>query len=668
MRLVIATMIFAVTLGLLTWTASSWADAIAVAALLVMFLLALFCFARVSLVSTNEKVNYFGAALTLFFTRMLWMFKIIYCIPPSIENIRPMLPVHLVNVDLSRSIMINDNPVVSIVNFMRELNDSLERDVGIFIPRLYRLFQVGPYRVRNYTNLNLPTRWKKSCCCIPSFLTTVFVVICLWVSLIFFGRYGITGPNTIMAFQIACCCVLAGAFIIYLLRLCVAVYCFVLPMKKRIKLISTQAGIQEETFMSVIKQELELCVDMLECLDGFAQRQTRVVINLDLSDSLEQQKVLNMIHTLSILLTEPGNSFILIFSVDPRLLIKAVEQTLATLSGPVVTPHDYIKKIIDLPFYACEKYRYKIDGILPETFQNVLEEQPFSDNGDTENELEWDRHGDLLSNMTQDTIDSHNSQSFHNVGINFLSNGNAKKSTTFMNAANNSSDKNNNNSNNNSQKKVSERILKLDNEEEENVIEDISQLIRDNENGSLNDVKRVMNIVSLKGRILRNCDVEFHWNRLAVWVSLCDSWPYKASWIVLLSQDKNLNFPSKMSVRRLFGAFGYAIPTLTENEYSNSDANGNYFDTFLSSHRPVLTVGDARQFSSVLFYVDPTIRKLMIDYLSTLRSDFSSKDISYNQPTIPLQHGSQSFSNNKVISHYYLFTVNRRLPKVNPCL
>ena len=110
-----------------------------------------------------------------------------------------------------------------------------------------------------------------------------------------------------------------------------------------------------------------------------------------------------------------------------------------------------------------------------------------------------------------------------------------------------------------------------------------------------------------------------------------------------------------MSVRKLFSAFGYAIPTLTENEYSNSDANGNYFDTFLSSHKPVLTVGDARQFSSVLFYVDPTIRKLMIDYLSTLRSEFSSKDISYNQPTIRVQHRNQAFSSDKVINVSLLF-------------
>lgn len=637
MRLVIACILFGVSIGLFSWMTTTWGDGIATAVCVVVLLLSLFSLARIALVSTNEKIHNVGVSLTKLFTRGLWFLQLVYCIPSSIEEIKPMLPVHVINVDLSHSIMINDNPLISIVNFIRELNDAIESDIGMFIPRLYRLFQAGPYRVRPGTSLQFETRWKTSCCCIPSFLITSFVIACLWVSLIFFGIYGITGPNSIMAVQIACCCILGGAFLVYLLRLCVMVYCFVLPMKKRVKLISTQAGIEEETFLSVIKQELDLCIDMLECLDGFAERQTRVIINLDLIDSLEQQKVLNLVHSINLLLTEPGHPFILIFSVDPRLLIKAVEQSLSTLPGPVVTPYEYLKNIIDLPFYVYEHPKLKTEGILPESLHQLVDEHTFSDTEEIDgDDLEWDRNGDLLSSVTNDTLE----------GNGHIPNGNGTLNTL----------------------NVSERLLKLSpnissykksvqtinefnnqqsHDQDENIADDISHLIRNNENGTLNDVKRIMNVVSLKGRILRNSDVSFQWNRIAIWVSLCDGWPYKSSWITLLALDRSLNVPGRMSIRRLYNLFGYVMPSLGETDVSSSDGNTNYFDTFIASHKPVLTVNDVRLFSSVMFYIDPTIKKLMIDYSHATKSESSSKPPSLAQ-TLSRQNYTISPSSSKV--------------------
>lgn len=123
----------------------------------------------------------------------------------------------------------------------------------------------------------------------------------------------------------------------------------------------------------MLKQELDLYVDMLECLDGFNHRQTRVVIHIDLVDSLEQQKVLTLINTINLLVTEPGHPFILVISVDPRLLIKAIDQTLSSMQGAVINPCEYLKNMVDLPFYINEYPKLQAERLIPAELCQQLE-------------------------------------------------------------------------------------------------------------------------------------------------------------------------------------------------------------------------------------------------------------------------------------------------------
>ena len=621
-----------INFGIIIWAVSGQKPGIICAMCVTVLLLALFSFSRLSINSSNNKIRNFGIVITIFLHRFMMLLKLIYCVPPSIEEFRPILPVHLVMVDLSQSAIVADSPMTSLVSFTHELNDAIEMDLGIFIPRLYRIFQSIPYRNRPGTDLNFHPHWKVSCCCVPSFVITVFIFSCLWIGVILYNIYGIPGPSTVIAIQIACCCVFGGGLISYILRTFVMTYCLCLPMKKRVKLVSNQAGIQEETFLSVLKQELDLYVDMLKCLDGFNHRQTRIIIHIDLVDSLEQQKVLSLINTINLLVTEPGHPFILVLSVDPRLLIKAVDQTLSNMQGPVISPCEYLKNMVDLPFYINEYPKLRTEKVIPSDLCHQLEDKlELSENEEEYDDIEWVENDDLHSGPSH---------------VNEMENGHVPLGNGVI-----------------SVQRMSQRSVKLPSDEsltsidnqtmdmqEENINEDISHLLRNNENNTLNDVKRIMNIVSLHGRLLRYHDVPFQWTRLAIWVSFCDGWPYKASWITLLSLDTTLDLPGSMSIRRLHGLFGFLMPVIGDKNLGIENCN-TYFDTFIASHRPVINVNDARSFAAFIFYIDPTIRKLMIDYLLAMKS---SKHSSVQQQVSVVSNFPSSPNTNEKVKFIFI--------------
>ena len=638
---VVLCILSAVILSIFCWIASdSWAVGVASAIVLVILFIFFFVVARVTLVSQSQLFQRVGTTMTNFIYRCIWFFQLVYCIPPSLHGIRPSLPVRLIMVDLSQSVLVADNPMTSLVNFVRELNDSIEKEIGIVIPRLFRIFQAGPYRTHSTENRILPSHWKKSCCCVPSFIVSIVVLICLVVGSILYGAWKLNGPSAAIAIQIACLCVIGGFVLANLLRFFIIIYCLVLPMKKRVNFVSTQAGIQEDTFLSVVKQELDLCVDMLDCLDGFAARQTRVVLHIDLLGSLEQHKVLALIDSLRMMISSPGHPFIFILSVDPRLIVKAIDQTLTVVQGPFATSYEYLRNMVDLPFYISETPKTRLDGLIPLELRNHLEDQQLSDN--EESELEWDDNADLNGDMIAEPRSQKQRVGDCEVLINgngHLPNGNGTTSRTRS-------------------VKLQQQQQPDDKEEDKKYVfpDDIAHMMRNNTNGTLNDIDRVLNIVSLKGRILNDSHVTFQFPRLSIWVHMCDVWPHRASWIILLCMDISLALPDKMSIRRLYNLLGYAMPMVGEGEGINPNPN-NVFETFLASHKPVITVSDVRIFIPYLFYLDPTICKLMIDYMIALKSGTISKNPSIQNPMSSRSNFAISPSDSSKVKtiQYFLF-------------
>ncbi|KAK7904331.1 hypothetical protein WMY93_016938 [Mugilogobius chulae] len=50
-------------------------------------------------------------------------------------------------------------------------------------------------------------------------------------------------------------------------------------------------------------------------------------------------------------------------------------------------------------------------------------------------------------------------------------------------------------------------------------------------------MRRLLNIVSITGRLLRANQILFNWDRLASWINLTEEWPYRTSWIILFLEE-----------------------------------------------------------------------------------------------------------------------------------
>lgn len=46
------------------------------------------------------------------------------------------------------------------------------------------------------------------------------------------------------------------------------------------------------------------------------------------------------------------------------------------------------------------------------------------------------------------------------------------------------------------------------------------------------NLRRLINIIALTGRLLRAYHIDFNWRVLASWIYLNEQWPYRCSWIV----------------------------------------------------------------------------------------------------------------------------------------
>ncbi|XP_012567166.2 kinase D-interacting substrate of 220 kDa isoform X1 [Hydra vulgaris] len=591
MSVVIFIVMTATTIGLFVWISFTWIDAIATAIVIVILTLALIAFARIALLSFNSYINYVGVLLTNFLNRSLWFLKILYLVPLSNVSGSSVLPVHIITIDLSSNFFSSNSPITALVNMTNELTDAIEKDIGMFIPRLYRIFQASPNTLQSNNSL----RWKKSCCCIPSIVITLGVLFCLWVSIILYGVFGIHGTSAIVAIQIACCCVLICALLVYILRFILIVYCLVLSTKKRIRIMSNQPNIQEETFVSVLKQEIDLNSDMILSIDGFARRQTRIILNVDFHETLEQDKVLHLINLLNILLCDAKQSFIIVISADPALLTKAANQIYENLGDSQKVAYDFLKSLFNLPYFILEPLKMKMNGIIPPEYQKEIG----MISSDNQEELEWDLNdGFQISNeLLNRSISSRDDRPIsEREDTRLLSNRSPKLSIKEISPC-----------------KSDEHSVSLEN------IHDLSYLFRNDEFGSVADIKRIMNIVSLNGRILRNAHVPFQWTQLAIWVSLCDQWPCKSTWITILCLDGELNIPERMKVSQVNKLYGYGIPTISSTFLGN-DSDNSSFDSFISSHKPSINVEDVRIFAPFMIYMDPAIRNAIVEYLIANRS------------------------------------------------
>lgn len=104
--------------------------------------------------------------------------------------------------------------------------------------------------------------------------------------------------------------------------------------------------------LTALGAEVMMLSDMVKCLDAFTGQQSRLVGVIDLLDSQELDRSLNVLNAVQTLLMTPNRPFVLLIAVDPHVVAKAAEtnsKRLFTEGG--IGGHDFLRNLIHLPVY-----------------------------------------------------------------------------------------------------------------------------------------------------------------------------------------------------------------------------------------------------------------------------------------------------------------------------
>lgn len=126
-------------------------------------------------------------------------------------------------------------------------------------------------------------------------------------------------------------------------------------------------------------------------------------------------------------------------------------------------------------------------------------------------------------------------------------------------------------------------------------------------------MRRLLNIVSVTGRLLRANQISFNWDRLASWINLTEQWPYRTSWLILYLEETE-GVPDQMTLKAIYERISKNIPTTKDVEpLLEIDGDIRNFEVFLSSRTPVLVARDVKTFLPCTVNLDPKLREIIAD-------------------------------------------------------
>ncbi|GMT24872.1 hypothetical protein PFISCL1PPCAC_16169, partial [Pristionchus fissidentatus] len=312
-----------------------------------------------------------------------------------------------------------------------------------------------------------------------------------------------------------------------------------------------------EGLMQKLQSEVDLLADLVHSLDGFTSSQTRLVVVVDGLDNCEQDKMVSTLDALELLFSARKNRpFIVIIAVDPHIIISALNHNMhSALSGTELTGHDYLKNIVNMPFYLHNSALRQLQNNLKEKRESLADWKERFRRQDT-------FHGSHMSLRDAD-LSSRGAQS---------------RRMTMV---------------------VGTRSLN-------------ETLISDDYFSNLNPraVRRIVNALALTGRLMRAFEVEFSWLSLGHWISLCEQWPSRMCWLIETALTCN---NAHMTLAELYHQMSDRIPK--KDDLMGLDRNPENFEGFLDSPNlptsEILTVTHLRRFVPCTSNLDPYLRKLI---------------------------------------------------------
>ncbi|XP_061901171.1 kinase D-interacting substrate of 220 kDa B isoform X2 [Entelurus aequoreus] len=514
------------------------------------------------------------------------LLKLMFVNPPELpEQSTRALPVRFLFTDYNRLSSVGGE--TSMAEMIATLSDACEREFGFLATRLFRVFKTEETQGKS--------KWKKTCC-VPSFVLFALVMACFVSGMALLAIFRVDSENQTVNGMLMALGSVVGVALLLNCRTWWRVSDSVMnSQRKRLHSAANRMHrLKSEGFMKVLKNEVELMAKMAKTIDGFTQHQTRLAVVIDGLDSCEQDKVLQMLDTVRVLFSK--GPFISIFASDPHIIIKAINQNLnSVLRDSNINGHDYMRNIVHLPVFLNSR------GLSSARKMCAAATTVTPGNGDAAPADGW--HEELDRKLSQ-----------HSLGelTKFGSKTTLNRRDTYRRRHVQRS----------VTRQMSFDLTKL------MVTEDWFTDI------SPQTMRRLLNIVSVTGRLLRANQISFNWDRLASWINLTEQWPYRTSWLILYLEESD-GVADQVALKNIYERVLKNIPTTKDVEpLLEIDGDVRSFEVFLSSRTPVLTARDIRTFLPCTVNLDPKLREIIAD-VRAAREQVNMGGVTY--PSIPLQ-------------------------------
>ncbi|EMP42016.1 hypothetical protein UY3_00732 [Chelonia mydas] len=382
-------------------------------------------------------------------------------------------------------------------------------------------------------------KWKKTCC-LPSFVIFLFILGCVIAGITLLVIFNVDPKNmTVNAILISVACVVGLAFILNCRTWWQVLDSVLNSQRKRLHNAASKLHkLKSEGFMKVLKCEVELMAKMAKTIDSFTQNQTRLVVIIDGLDACEQDKVLQMLDTVRVLFSK--GPFIAIFASDPHIIIKAINQNLnSVLRDSNINGHDYMRNIVHLPVFLNSRGLSSAKKLMVASTTNG--DIPYTDTSGIHEEVDRRVSQNSLGEMTK-------------LG-----------SKTALN------------------RRDTYRRRQMQRTITRQMSFDLTKLLVTEDwfsDISPQTMRRLLNIVSVTGRLLRANQITFNWDRLASWINLTEQWPYRTSWLILYLEETE-GVPDQLTLKTIYERLCWRRPS--SNTHVPPDRQGGQETGFYGS-------------------------------------------------------------------------------------
>uniref|UniRef100_A0A8D1ZD21 Kinase D interacting substrate 220 n=2 Tax=Sus scrofa TaxID=9823 RepID=A0A8D1ZD21_PIG len=511
------------------------------------------------------------------------LLKLMFVNPPELpEQTTKALPVRFLFTDYNRLSSVGGE--TSMAEMIATLSDACEREFGFLATRLFRVFKTEDTQGKK--------KWKKTCC-LPSFVIFLFIFGCIIAGITLLAIFRVDPRHlTVNAVLIAIASIVGLAVVLNCRTWWRVLDSLLNSQRKRLHSAASKLHkLKSEGFMKVLKCEVELMARMAKTIDSFTQNQTRLVVIIDGLDACEQDKVLQMLDTVRVLFSK--GPFIAIFASDPHIIIKAINQNLnSVLRDSNINGHDYMRNIVHLPVFLNSRGLSSARKFLVTSTTNG--DVPCSDSAGVQEDADRRVSQNSLGEMTK-------------LGSKTALN----RRDTYR------------------RRQVQRTITRQ-------MSFDLTKLLVTEDwfsDISPQTMRRLLNIVSVTGRLLRANQISFNWDRLASWINLTEQWPYRTSWLILYLEETE-GIPDQMTLKTIYERISKNIPTTKDVEpLLEIDGDIRNFEVFLSSRTPVLVARDVKTFLPCTVNLDPKLREIIAD-VRAAREQINIGGLAY--PPLPL--------------------------------